>query len=166
MRDLISHFIYYRFSRNWSYVFVSGFLLFLTVFIQILTGVFIACKLNNYFNVLQVIHSITASLIIILLYTHIYKSLYYRVDLGSHERYSFITGVVVFLFIFLVAFSGYVIPWGQMSFWGTKVITNYLDLLPIFGTRIKEGIWGSDFMSESITRPRFLSLHIILGCFL
>merc|ERR1711934_1213676 len=103
------------------------------------------------------VHANGASMMFIALYAHMFKHLYY----GSYMRprqILWVTGVVIFLITVLVAFLGYVLPWGQMSFWGATVITNLFSAVPVLGKLIVNFLWGG-FAVDNPTLNRFLSLH-------
>merc|ERR1712093_339838 len=109
---------------------------------------------------LRYIHANGASMMFIALYIHLFKNLYY----GSFNRprhWLWISGVVILLLTILTAFMGYVLPWGQMSFWGATVITNLFSAIPIFGDLIVSWLWGG-FAVENPTLNRFFSLHYLM----
>merc|ERR1711981_129059 len=106
------------------------------------------------------VHANGASMMFIALYAHMFKHLYY----GSYMRprqLLWVSGVVIFLITVLVAFLGYVLPWGQMSFWGATVITNLFSAIPVLGKLIVNFLWGG-FAVDNPTLNRFLSLHFLL----
>nr|YP_010554592.1 cytochrome b [Cheumatopsyche brevilineata]UYO79212.1 cytochrome b [Cheumatopsyche brevilineata] len=106
----------------------------------------------------RLIHSNGASMFFICLYLHIGRNIYY-------ESYYFIhtwsVGIVIFLLCMGSAFLGYVLPWGQMSFWGATVITNLMSAIPYVGSDLVQWIWGG-FAINNVTLNRFFSLHFIL----
>ncbi|KAI3863208.1 hypothetical protein MKX03_002313 [Papaver bracteatum] len=95
-------------------------------------------------------HANGASMFFIVVYLHMFRGLYYA-------SYS----IVIFLLMILTAFIGYVLPWGQMSFWGATVITSLASAIPVFGDTIVTWIWGGFFVDNS-TLNRFFSLHYLL----
>nr|YP_009251349.1 cytochrome b [Bicellonychia lividipennis]AIQ80146.1 cytochrome b [Bicellonychia lividipennis] len=152
-----------------------GFLLGMCLGIQILTGLFLAfhyvgdislafnsvthiCREVNYGWLIRIIHSNGASLFFVCLYIHVGRGLYY-----SSYMYTttWLTGMVILLLVMATAFLGYVLPWGQMSFWGATVITNLLSAIPYVGTAIVQWIWGG-FAVDNATLTRFFSLHFLL----
>ena len=160
---------------NLSYWWNFGSLLGLCLIIQILTGLFLSihynadvenafnsvnhiCRDVNYGWMIRVIHANGASLFFICLYFHIGRGLYY-------SSYKFIEtwliGVVIILILIATAFLGYVLPWGQISFWGATVITNLLSAIPYLGTILVNWIWGG-FAVDNATLTRFYSLHFII----
>merc|ERR1712231_5050 len=105
------------------------------------------------------LHANGASMMFIALYVHMFKHLYY----GSYMRprhLLWVSGVVIFLITVLVGFLGYVLPWGQMSFWGATVITNLATAIPIVGQPIVDWLWGG-FTVNNATLNRFFSLHFL-----
>nr|QHV36131.1 cytochrome b [Hyperoodon ampullatus] len=158
-------------SSWWNF----GSLLGLCLITQILTGLFLAmhytpdtttafssiahiCRDVNYGWVIRYLHANGASMFFICLYAHIGRGLYY----GSYiflETWN--TGVILLFTVMATAFMGYVLPWGQMSFWGATVITNLLSAIPYIGTTLVEWIWGG-FSVDKATLTRFFALHFIL----
>nr|BCP51380.1 Cytb [Valvata hokkaidoensis] len=152
-----------------------GSLLGLCLVTQIITGLFLSmhytADINVAFNsiahimrdvhfgwMMRNIHATGASIFFICLYAHIGRGIYYGAYMG------FITwnvGVTLFLLTMATAFLGYVLPWGQMSFWGATVITNLISAVPYLGTTIVEWIWGG-FSVDQATLVRFYSLHFLI----
>nr|UAV89303.1 cytochrome b [Cladonema multiramosum] len=157
-----------------SYLWNFGSLLGLCLVIQILTGIFLAMHYCadvslafssvahitrdvNYGFLLKYLHANGASAFFLCVYIHIARGLYY----GSYLRiHLWFTGVVIFLIMMLTAFIGYVLPWGQMSFWGATVITNFLSAIPYIGIDIVQWVWGG-FSVSNATLNRFFSLHYL-----
>nr|AWV83443.1 cytochrome b [Amphipsalta zelandica] len=160
---------------NLSYWWNFGFLLGLCLSIQILTGLFLSmhynanvmnafeslshiCRDVNYGWILRIIHANGASLFFICVYLHVGRGLYY----GSFKYIeTWFIGVIILLMLMATAFLGYVLPWGQMSFWGATVITNLLSAIPYLGTMLVNWIWGG-FAVDNATLTRFYSFHFIL----
>ena len=160
---------------NLSYFWNFGILLGLCLAIQILTGIFLAMhycsEINlafssvahitrdvNYGFILRYLHANGASLFFLCVYLHIGKGLYY----GSYTKnIVWNVGVLLFLLMIVTAFLGYVLPWGQMSFWAATVITNLLSAIPYVGDDIVRWIWGG-FSVSNATLNRFFSLHYLL----
>nr|ATC73070.1 cytochrome b [Psammotettix sp. EMHAU-2015-Zz060503] len=112
----------------------------------------------NYGWLMRNIHSNGASLFFICIYLHVGRGIYY----GSYHMYkTWIMGVIILLCTMATAFLGYVLPWGQMSFWGATVITNLLSAFPYIGTMLVNWIWGG-FSVDNATLSRFFSLHFLL----
>ena len=114
----------------------------------------------NYGWLIRYIHSNGASFFFIIVYIHIFRGLYY----GSYKaprELLWILGVVILLLMMATAFIGYVLPWGQMSFWGATVITNLFSAIPLIGDWIVTLLWGG-FSVDNPTLNRFYSLHYLL----
>nr|YP_009734561.1 cytochrome b [Microzoanthus occultus]QIB71114.1 cytochrome b [Microzoanthus occultus] len=160
---------------NISYMWNFGSLLGACLGIQIVTGIFLAMHYCadvglafssvghimrdvNYGHLLRYIHANGASMFFLCVYIHIGRGLYY----GSYSRPAvWNVGVVIYVLMMATAFIGYVLPWGQMSFWGATVITNLLSAIPYIGTDIVQWVWGG-FSVSNATLNRFYSLHYLL----
>jgi ubiquinol-cytochrome c reductase cytochrome b subunit len=162
---------------NINYIYGFGSLLGLVLVIQILTGIFLAmhytpnidyafnsvehiCRDVNYGWLLRYAHSNGASFFFICVYIHIGRGLYY----GSYNKPRiglWYVGVIIYFIMMGTAFMGYVLPWGQMSFWGATVITNMLSAIPYIGTDLVYFVWGG-FSVDNPTLNRFFSLHFLL----
>lgn len=159
---------------NISYLWNFGSLLGLCLGIQIITGIFLAMHYSadvsiafssvthiledvNYGFLLKYLHANGASAFFVCVYIHIARGLYYGSYLKSHLWFS---GISIFLIMMLTAFIGYVLPWGQMSFWGATVITNFVSAIPYIGNDIVQWIWGG-FSVSNATLNRFFSLHYL-----
>nr|AGM51370.1 cytochrome b [Balaenoptera physalus] len=158
-------------SSWWNF----GSLLGLCLIMQILTGLFLAmhytpdtttafssvthiCRDVNYGWIIRHLHANGASMFFICLYAHMGRGLYY----GSYAfRETWNIGVILLFTVMATAFVGYVLPWGQMSFWGATVITNLLSAIPYIGTTLVEWIWGG-FSVDKATLTRFFAFHFIL----
>lgn len=157
-----------------SYLWNFGSLLGFCLIIQILTGIFLAMHYCadvsiafssvvhilrdvNYGFLLKYLHANGASAFFICVYIHIARGLYYGSYLRKHLWFS---GISIFLIMMLTAFIGYVLPWGQMSFWGATVITNFVSAIPYIGNDIVQWIWGG-FSVSNATLNRFFSLHYL-----
>nr|ACV87505.1 cytochrome b [Ctenotus hebetior] len=158
-------------SAWWNF----GSLLGLCLIVQVLTGLFLAmhytadissafssvahiCRDVQYGWLIRNIHANGASMFFICLYLHIGRGLYY----GSYMfKETWNIGVVLLLLVMATAFVGYVLPWGQMSFWGATVITNLLSAIPYIGTSLVEWIWGG-FSVDNATLTRFFTFHFLL----
>nr|AAX14584.1 cytochrome b [Trichopodus microlepis] len=152
-----------------------GSLLGMCLVAQILTGLFLAmhytsdismaftsvahlCRDVNYGWLIRNMHANGASFFFICIYIHIGRGLYY----GSYMyKETWNIGVVLLLLTMMTAFVGYVLPWGQMSFWGATVITNLLSAVPYVGNMLVEWIWGG-FSVDNATLTRFFAFHFIL----
>nr|UQJ79139.1 cytochrome b [Rasbora myersi] len=152
-----------------------GSLLGLCLVTQMVTGLFLAmhytadistafssvvhiCRDVNYGWLIRNTHANGASFFFICLYIHIARGLYY----GSYlYKETWNIGVVLFLLVMMTAFVGYVLPWGQMSFWGATVITNLLSAVPYIGNELVQWIWGG-FSVDNATLTRFFAFHFLL----
>nr|ASY98273.1 cytochrome b [Orthodera ministralis] len=158
-------------SSWWNF----GSLLGLCLGIQIMTGLFLAmhysahidlafssvahiCRDVNYGWLLRTLHANGASMFFICIYLHIGRGMYY----GSYKFYfTWMTGVVILFLVMATAFMGYVLPWGQMSFWGATVITNLLSAIPYLGIELVQWVWGG-FAVDNATLNRFFTFHFVL----
>nr|AXR86023.1 cytochrome b [Gonatocerus sp. ZCS-2018] len=152
-----------------------GSLLGMFLMIQIISGFFLSMhytpSINDAFNsvihiiqdtnygwIFRLIHMNGASFFFICLFTHIGRNLYYNSFIKMKTWFS---GIMIFLLLMATAFMGYVLPWGQMSFWGATVITNLLSAIPYIGNDLVMWMWGG-FSINNATLNRFFSLHFIL----
>nr|ANC85390.1 cytochrome b [Alexandromys limnophilus] len=158
-------------SSWWNF----GSLLGLCLMIQILTGLFLAmhytsdtatafssvahiCRDVNYGWLIRYMHANGASMFFICLFLHVGRGVYY----GSYNMAeTWNMGIILLFAVMATAFMGYVLPWGQMSFWGATVITNLLSAIPYIGTTLVEWIWGG-FSVDKATLTRFFAFHFIL----
>jgi ubiquinol-cytochrome c reductase cytochrome b/c1 subunit len=167
----------YPTPKNLSYWWNFGSLALACLVIMIVTGVFLAMHYTphtafafdsverimrdvNYGWLIRYIHMNGASFFFIVVYIHIFRGLYY----GSYKaprELLWILGVVILLLMMATAFMGYVLPWGQMSFWGATVITNLFSAIPLVGDQIVTLLWGG-FSVDNPTLNRFYSLHYLL----
>ena len=172
-----SHIINYPTPINLNYFWSFGSAAGIFLVIQILTGVFLAMHYTPHteyaFNsvehimrhvnngwLIRYMHANGASFFFIVVYCHIFRGLYY----GSYiypRGLLWGSGVIIFLLMMATAFMGYVLPWGQMSFWGATVITNLFSAIPLVGKAIVEWLWGG-FSVDNATLNRFFSLHYLL----
>nr|YP_010508540.1 cytochrome b [Philophylla fossata]UXG57153.1 cytochrome b [Philophylla fossata] len=158
-------------SSWWNF----GSLLGLCLTIQILTGLFLAmhytadinlafnsvnhiCRDVNYGWLLRTLHANGASFFFICIYLHVGRGIYY----GSYLFTStWLVGTLILFLVMATAFMGYVLPWGQMSFWGATVITNLLSAIPYLGIDLVQWVWGG-FAVDNATLTRFFTFHFIL----
>nr|ATU46962.1 cytochrome b [Ellobius tancrei]ATU46963.1 cytochrome b [Ellobius tancrei] len=158
-------------SSWWNF----GSLLGLCLTIQILTGLFLAmhytsdtstafssvahiCRDVNYGWLIRYLHANGASMFFICLFLHVGRGVYY----GSYNMIeTWNMGIILLFAVMATAFMGYVLPWGQMSFWGATVITNLLSAIPYIGTTLVEWIWGG-FSVDKATLTRLFAFHFIL----
>jgi len=160
---------------NITYFWNFGSLLGLTLVLQLLTGIILATRFtalseysfervvvifqeSNYGWLLRLLHSTGASFFFLFIYLHIGRGLYY----GSYLKGEvWNTGSVIYLILIGTAFLGYVLPWGQMSYWAATVITNLLSAIPYLGPTLVTWVWGG-FAVGSPTLVRFFALHYLL----
>ena len=163
--------------KNLNYWYTFGGILTFCLGVQIITGIVLAMHYTahadfaftsvehimrdvNYGWLLRYVHANGASMFFIAVYIHIFRGLYY----GSYKEpreLLWILGVVILLLMMATAFMGYVLPWGQMSFWGAKVITNLFSAIPLIGEDVVIFLWGG-FSVDNPTLNRFYSLHYLL----
>jgi ubiquinol-cytochrome c reductase cytochrome b/c1 subunit len=172
-----SSFIAYPVPRNLNYLWTFGGILMVMLVSQILTGVVLAMHYTphatmafssvehimrdvNFGWLIRYLHSNGASMFFIAVYIHMFRGMYY----GSYKaprEVLWLLGVIIFLLMMATAFMGYVLPWGQMSFWGATVITNLFGALPIVGETVVTWLWGG-YSVDNPTLNRFFSLHFLL----
>jgi ubiquinol-cytochrome c reductase cytochrome b subunit len=174
---LAADFLKFPTPKNLNWMWIWGVMLTIFLVIQIVTGItlvmhYIPSADRAFASVehimrdvnggwlLRYIHSNGASFFFIAVYAHIFRSLYY----GSYKaprEITWIIGILIYLAMMATAFMGYVLPWGQMSFWGATVITNLFSALPLVGDPIVVWLWGG-FSVDEPTLTRFFSLHYLL----
>jgi ubiquinol-cytochrome c reductase cytochrome b subunit len=167
----------YPTPKNLNYWWNFGSLAGITLVIMIVTGIILSMHYTahvdhafqsverimrdvNYGWLIRYIHANGASFFFIVVYIHIFRGLYY----GSYKaprELLWMLGVVILLLMMATAFMGYVLPWGQMSFWGATVITNLFSAIPLVGESIVTLLWGG-FSVDNPTLNRFFSLHYLL----
>jgi len=172
-----SHIIDYPTPINLNYMWSFGSAAGIALVIQILTGVFLAMHYTPHIDLafksvehimrdvnggwlIRYFHANGASMFFIIVYCHIFRGLYFGSYIYPRDRL-WMSGIVIFLLMMATAFMGYVLPWGQMSFWGATVITNLFSAIPVIGKTIVEWLWGG-FSVSNATLNRFLSLHYLL----
>lgn len=181
-----NHLIDYPTPINLNYFYGFGSLAGIMLVTQILTGIFLAMHYTPHIDLafnsvehimrdvnngwlIRYIHANGASFFFIAVYVHIFRGLYYGSYITPRE-YLWCSGVIIFILMMATAFMGYVLPWGQMSFWGATVITNLFSAIPLVGKDIVDWLWGG-FAVDNPTLNRFFSLHftfpfIIVGAVL
>jgi ubiquinol-cytochrome c reductase cytochrome b subunit len=167
----------YPTPSNISYLWNFGSLAGICLGIQLATGIFLAMHYTphvdmaflsvehimrdvNYGWLIRYIHANGASMFLLVLYLHMFRGLYYSSYIYPRQLIWF-SGVTIFLLTMGAAFLGYVLPWGQMSFWGATVITNLVSAIPVVGKEIVYWLWGG-FSIDNATLNRFFSLHYLL----
>ena len=167
----------YPTPKNLSYLWNLGSLAGLALVMMIITGIILAMHYTphvdhafasverimrdvNHGWLIRYIHMNGASFFFIVVYIHIFRGLYY----GSYKaprELLWMLGVVILLLMMATAFMGYVLPWGQMSFWGATVITNLFSAIPFIGESIVVWLWGG-FSVDNPTLSRFFALHYLM----
>ena len=171
------HLIHYPTPIGLTYAWSFGSLAGMSLVIQILSGILLSTHYTANIDLafasveyimrdvpngwlIRYVHANGASMFFIVVYSHIFRGLYY----GSYmkpRQLLWCSGVVLFLLVMGTAFTGYVLPWGQMSFWGATVITNMVTAIPFGGQTIVEWLWGG-FTVNAPTLRRFYSVHFLL----
>jgi quinol-cytochrome oxidoreductase complex cytochrome b subunit len=172
-----SHIINYPTPINLNYLWSFGSTAGICLAIQILTGIFLAMHYSSHVDyafssvehimrdvnngwLIRYLHANGASMFFIVTYCHIFRGLYFGSYMNPRGPL-WNSGVIIFLLMMGTGFMGYVLPWGQMSFWGATVITNLASAVPIVGPAIVEWLWGG-FSVDNATLNRFFSLHYLL----
>jgi len=170
-------FVVYPVPRNLNYFWTFGGILSFMLVCQIVTGIVLAMHYTphvdyaftsveyimrdvNWGWVIRYTHANGASMFFITVYLHMLRGLYY----GSYKaprEVLWILGVIIYLLMMATGFMGYVLPWGQMSFWGATVITNLFSAIPLVGDAITTWLWGG-YSVDNPTLNRFFSLHYLL----
>tara|TARA_B100000676_G_C18062197_1_gene838536 strand:- start:350 stop:1627 length:1278 start_codon:yes stop_codon:yes gene_type:complete len=163
--------------KNLNYFYTFGFILTMCLITQIITGIVLAMHYVpntslafdsiehimrdvNYGWLIRYMHSNGASMFFLAVFIHMFRGLYY----GSYKEpreIIWILGVVIFLLMIITGFMGYVLPWGQMSFWGATVITNLVATIPVIGEPVLTLLLGG-YSVDNPTLNRFFSLHYLL----
>jgi ubiquinol-cytochrome c reductase cytochrome b/c1 subunit len=176
-RMIHGQFVDFPTPRNLNYMWTFGGILMFCLVTQIVTGIVLAMHYVpsakeafdsvesirrdvNYGWLIRNIHAVGASMFFLAVYLHIFRGLYY----GSYKaprEVLWILGVFIYLAMMATAFLGYTLPWGQMSFWGATVITNFFSAIPVVGTAVTQWLWGG-YAVTGVTLNRFFSLHYLL----
>ena len=171
------HLVDYPAPKNLNYADNFGSLAGIMLVMQIVTGIVLAMHYTphvdhafdsvehimrdvNYGWLMRYMHSNGASMFFIVVYIHIFRGLYYGSYKSPREVLWFL-GIIILLLMMATAFMGYVLPWGQMSFWGATVITNLFSAIPLVGDSVVTWLWGG-FAVDNPTLNRFYSLHYLL----
>jgi len=174
---LDNHIIHYPTPININYAWSFGAIAGICLIIQILTGIFLAMHYTPHIDLafssvehimrdvnngwlIRYMHANGASMFFIVVYCHIFRGLYYGSYMAPRQLL-WCSGVLIFILMMATAFMGYVLPWGQMSFWGATVITNLFSAIPYIGQPFTQWLWGG-FTVSNATLNRFFSLHFLL----
>jgi ubiquinol-cytochrome c reductase cytochrome b subunit len=172
-----AHIIYYPTPINLTYAWSFGSLAGICLLIQIISGVFLSMHYTAHVDyafssveyimrdvtngwLIRYIHANGASMFFIVVYCHVFRGLYYGSYMKPRELL-WCSGVILLLLMMATAFTGYVLPWGQMSFWGATVITSFVTAIPAIGQSIVHWLWGG-YVVGNATLKRFYSLHFLL----
>jgi len=167
----------YPSPKNINYTWSFGALSGICLIVQIVSGLFLSmhyipeinCAFNSVEHImrdvnsgwfLRYLHANGASMFFLVIFFHIFRNFYFS-SYQSPRIHLWFSGVIIFLLLMATAFLGYVLPWGQMSFWGATVITNLFSAIPVYGVTIVEWLWGG-FSVDQSTLNRFYSLHFFL----
>jgi len=172
-----SSFVVFPNPRNLNYWWTFGGILSFMLVAQIVTGVVLVMHYTpqsglafasiehimrdvNYGWLLRYAHANGASMFFLALYIHMFRGMYYG-SCKAPREVLWLLGVIIFLLAIATAFTGYVLPWGQMSFWGATVITSLFSAIPLVGDSITTWLWGG-YAVDNATLNRFFSLHYLL----
>ena len=175
--SLGNHLTDYPTPKNLNYWWTFGGILTFCLITQIVTGVTLGMHYIahadlafesvehimrdvNYGWLIRYVHANGASMFFLAVYIHIFRSLYYG-SYKSPREVIWIIGMIIYLLMMMTAFMGYVLPWGQMSFWGATVITSLFSAIPFIGEGITNWLWGG-YAVDNPTLTRFFSLHYLL----
>ena len=171
------HVTEYYASKNFNWWYIFGVLAMVVLVIQLLSGIFLTMNYKpssadafasveyimrdvEWGWLIRYMHSTGASFFFIVVYLHMYRAMLY----GSYKKpreLIWVIGMMIFLVLFAEAFAGYLLPWGQMSYWGAQVIISLFGAIPIVGEALVEIIRG-DYAITDITLNRFFALHVIV----
>jgi ubiquinol-cytochrome c reductase cytochrome b subunit len=174
---LRKHLMDYPTPKNLNYWWTFGAILTFCLVTQIITGLILAMhyvahadmafssvehimRNVNYGWLIRYVHANGASMFFLAVYIHIFRALYYG-SYKSPREIIWILGMIIYILMMMAAFMGYVLPWGQMSFWGATVITNLFSAVPFFGESITTWLWGG-YAVDNPTLTRFFSLHYLI----
>ncbi|MDB2414493.1 cytochrome b/b6 [Rickettsiales bacterium] len=175
--SFMKHMGEYRVAKNLSYAWSFGSIAGIALVIQIITGIFLAMHYTphvdhafdsvenimrnvNYGWLIRYIHAVGASMFFFVVYAHMARGMYYGSYKAPRELLWWF-GILIFLAMMATAFMGYVLPWGQMSYWGATVITNLFSAIPVVGDSIVTFLWGG-YSVDNPTLNRFFSLHYLV----
>ena len=171
-----NHLSKYYVPRNLNFFYIFGVLALLVLVNQVLTGIWLTMSYTptaegafasvesimrdvEYGSILRLLHSTGASAFFIVIYLHMFRGLLY----GSYQKpreLVWVFGMLIYLALMAEAFTGYLLPWGQMSYWGAQVIISLFGAIPIIGNDLAQWIRG-DYLVSGITLNRFFALHVV-----
>jgi ubiquinol-cytochrome c reductase cytochrome b subunit len=170
------HLSHYYVPRNLNFFYIFGSLALVVLINQILTGIWLTMNYTptaegafasieyimrdvGYGSILRLLHSTGASAFFIVIYLHMFRGLLY----GSYQKpreLVWVFGMLIYLALMAEAFTGYLLPWGQMSYWGAQVIISLFGAIPVIGNDLAQWIRG-DYLVSGITLNRFFALHVV-----
>ena len=170
------HLSKYYVPRNLNFFYIFGSLALVVLVNQILTGIWLTMNYTptaegafasieyimrdvGYGSILRLLHSTGASAFFIVIYLHMFRGLLY----GSYQKpreLVWVFGMLIYLALMAEAFTGYLLPWGQMSYWGAQVIISLFGAIPVIGDNLAQWIRG-DYLVSGITLNRFFALHVV-----
>jgi ubiquinol-cytochrome c reductase cytochrome b subunit len=170
------HLSKYYVPRNLNFFYIFGVLALVVLVNQILTGIWLTMNYTptaegafasveyimrdvGYGSILRLLHSTGASAFFIVIYLHMFRGLLY----GSYQKpreLVWVFGMLIYLALMAEAFTGYLLPWGQMSYWGAQVIISLFGAIPVIGDNLAQWIRG-DYLVSGITLNRFFALHVV-----
>jgi len=170
------HLSQYYVPRNLNFFYIFGSLALVVLINQILTGIWLTMNYTptaegafasieyimrdvGYGSILRLLHSTGASAFFIVIYLHMFRGLLY----GSYQKpreLVWVFGMLIYLALMAEAFTGYLLPWGQMSYWGAQVIISLFGAIPVIGNDLAQWIRG-DYLVSGITLNRFFALHVV-----
>nr|AEX37734.1 cytochrome b [Pseudogarypus banksi] len=175
IKPLLDNFMIMPTPLNISFWWTNGSTLGILIIMQTITGLMLSseyssCTSTSFFSILSIMknssygwvtrfsHSNGASIFMFLIYSHIMRSIYYN---NNKNKLTYMTGMIIFIMTMISVFLGYVLPWGQMSFWGATVITSLTTVIPFTGKTMASWLWGT-YTVGSYTLKHFFMLHFIL----
>lgn len=173
---LHKHLAHYYVHRSLNFWYAMGAVAISILFMQIVSGIFLLMyyvptaeeafsslqfmmRDISYGWLIRYIHVVGASCFFIAIYLHMFKALLYG-SYRSPRDFLWMSGVIVYLLMIAIAYTGYVLPWGQMSYWATRVIVSFLTVIPFIGEQLAQWLQG-DYIVSSVTLTRFFAFHIV-----
>lgn len=167
----------YKAPTQLNYLYSFGSLALFTLALQIASGIFLALRYinstekafdsvqfiirtTNFGYIFQAIHSTGASLFLVVLFLHLLKGLWYKLYKEEHT-YIWISGVVILVLVMMAAFTGYILPWGQMSYWAATVIFNFFSIVPLVGPKVVTLLFGGEIVGQA-TLSRVYVIHFLV----
>lgn len=166
----------YKAPAQLNYLYSFGSLALFTLTLQIASGIFLALRYinstekafdsvqfiirtTNFGYIFQAIHSTGASLFLVVLFLHLLRGLWYKLYKEEHTHI-WLSGVIILVLVMLAAFTGYILPWGQMSYWAATVIFNFFSIVPLIGPKIVTLLFGGEIVGQA-TLSRVYVIHFL-----